>query len=63
MHRSNISRLVRGKENKVNFFEKVFKRKKKDSVEKTQDVEQKNEGEGETFAEGKKNRDEKNEVK
>lgn len=62
MHRSNISRLVRGKENKVNFFEKVFKRKKKDSVEKTQDVEQKEDGAGETFAKGKENRDEKNEV-
>ncbi|MBE7076165.1 MAG: glycerol-3-phosphate acyltransferase [Clostridiales bacterium] len=38
MHRSNIKRLVRGKENKVNLREKIFKKK-----HKTEDAEQKSE--------------------
>lgn len=47
MHRSNIKRLIEGHENKVNFREKLFKRKKTDKSEETKEddkkVDEKNE--------------------
>ena len=45
MHRGNIKRLVTGKENKVNFREKVFKKhsKKQDTDDKSDEIKDKNE--------------------
>ena len=41
MHRANIVRLFTGKENKVNFKEKLFKKKENLEAEETENKEEK----------------------